>query len=262
MPVTVERYLSSVLPLAVQRGAPWGFKETRVRAFAPEIQDAADVWEGASVAQPGLIYLEVSELLAIQSDSAQDALLGSGARRIRISGLDATYAEITEDVILAGVTAVFTIQAFLRVNDVQVLIAGAGGGVEGSVVIEGSGSALVQAVLTPESGNRSQQSHFTIPVNRTGYIVASRFSADISETRFDLQARQLGGAFISIAQFQTGQTPTEPPFHVPEGLPEMTDIKIVARRLQGPSAVVFAGYDLITAPKSLSGIRSFGQPQR
>lgn len=260
MPVAVERYLSSILPIAIQRGAPWGFQEVRVRAFAPDIEDVpSDVWEGPS---EFLTYLGSQSLLDIVSDDPADDVAGTGARRLQIDGLDNGFNAITDSVVLSGTTPVTTSKAFLRVNSAFLTSAGANGTAVGNVTIRATGSGPVQTVITPTSGSRSQQSHFTIPLNRTAYVMAARFAADLAETRFDLQARQPGGCFVSVLQFQTGQTPTDPPFVVPEAIFEKSDVKIVSRRLQGPSAAVFASYDLITAPKSLSAIRSFGQPAR
>lgn len=262
MPIAVEKYLSSILPIAIQRGAPWGFEEARVRGACGEIMgpsDAvADVWEaGAGLS---LVHLDTAEILDVGSTSATDDAAGTGARRIQIDGLDAAYAPISETVMLAGTTPVLTTQAFLRVNGVKVLTAGSDGNVNGYVSILSNDTMRLQAVMTSLSGCRSQQTQWTVPAGRVAYVMMARFSADIAETRFDLQAREPGGCFVSLLQYETGQTPAEPPFVVPQAIPEKSDIRVVARRLQGPSASVYASYDLITAPKSLVAIRSFAKP--
>ncbi len=63
-------------------------------------------------------------LLGIASTDVNDTILGTGARSVLITGLDANYNPITETVDLDGQTRANTTIQFLRINQIQVIAAG------------------------------------------------------------------------------------------------------------------------------------------
>ena len=83
----------------------------------------------------------VAEPLEIFSSSASDTYSGSGARSVRVEGLNAALEPIYEIVLLAGVTPVFSTQSFFRVqaidkrNAVSVVHAGALGMNQGQITV-------------------------------------------------------------------------------------------------------------------------------
>ena len=109
------------------------------------------IWTASSVYS----YLAAASVLKISSGSADDASAGTGARTIRINGLDANYAEISETVILNGQTAVNTVNSYLRVSSLIVLTAGSGG-VNAGILYAGTGtvtSGVPQNVFAQIEGN-------------------------------------------------------------------------------------------------------------
>lgn len=83
----------------------------------------ADVWKQNIVrTNPA-----AAVVLGIASSSANDTAAGTGARTVRVTGLDANYNFQQEDVTLNGTTKVNTVGTYLRVNKVEVLTAGSGG---------------------------------------------------------------------------------------------------------------------------------------
>jgi hypothetical protein len=66
----------------------------------------------------------VAVILGVSSNSANDAAAGTGARTVRIWGVDANWAELIEDVTLTGTTEADTTGYFLHVNGMKVLTAG------------------------------------------------------------------------------------------------------------------------------------------
>lgn len=64
--------------------------------------------------------------LDLTSSSANDAAAGTGARTVKVYGLDANYKFATETVTLNGQTAVTTTGTFYRVFGIQVITTGTG----------------------------------------------------------------------------------------------------------------------------------------
>ncbi len=135
-----------------------------------------DTGSPESIWSPGGIYLfpTVASTLEAISDSANDTAVGSGARTIRISGLDANFDYIEEDVTMNGTTVTTpTSQSFIRVNTVFVLDAGTysqpdAGGNEGTIDIQISGAGAIQAQIPFEpiaslSAGISSQARISIP---------------------------------------------------------------------------------------------------
>ena len=139
----------------------------RIRGYNPDIDAAAteDLWPEGGDAN----FLAAAQRLNIISDSANDTYNGTGARTIRIEGLNADYVEIGEDVTLLGATAVFTGQSFLRINTTHPLTAGTGGAVAGNIDIRDNAGAVILAGI--ESHSCSLNGFYTVPVGHTAYIL-------------------------------------------------------------------------------------------
>lgn len=62
----------------------------------------------------------------VKSGDANDTAAGTGARTVRVYGLNSALAPIQEDATLNGTTAVDLTNQFLRVNKMEILTAGSG----------------------------------------------------------------------------------------------------------------------------------------
>lgn len=122
-----------------------------------------------------LSYPSVASALGIASTSASDASGGTGARTVRLTGLDASYDVVTEDVTLNGQTRVTTSAQFIAINGAYVLTAGSGGANAGAIYIADDGDTFTAGVPTApylvlEQGwNVACPSIYTVP---DGYSVA------------------------------------------------------------------------------------------
>jgi len=156
----------------------------------PDVDTAAieDLWTIGGVRT----WLQAASTLEAISDDAADDIAGVGARTITIEGLDATFAEVTEDVDMAGLSAsTATTSSFIRINRVFVKETGTygsttTGGNLGNITIRLSGAGVDQAeILNEVSGTvpigESQESHFTIPLGKTGFINSVRVTVDASK---------------------------------------------------------------------------------
>ncbi len=83
-----------------------------------------DLWGGGGV-YTGFPDASVTpEQFGIASDSALDTANGTGARSVLVVGLDANWNEISEVVVLAGTTEVFTTNTYRRFIRMQVATSG------------------------------------------------------------------------------------------------------------------------------------------
>lgn len=110
--------------------------------------------------------LATAENLSVVSDDSNDTVLGTGARTIRISGLDSSYNEIEEVVSLNGTIPVMTVAQFLRRNRIIVESVGSSGANTGNITISGSS---VQGFIR-SSINRDRSTIYTIPAGYTGRL--------------------------------------------------------------------------------------------
>lgn len=85
-------------------------------------------------------------ILGASSSDANDTSAGTGARTIKIVGLDSNYEEIEETITLNGQTKVETTNSFLRVNDVVIVTAGSGETNAGTIYVYDTSDTVTAGV--------------------------------------------------------------------------------------------------------------------
>lgn len=119
----------------------------------------------------------LQSVLNASSSSTADAAAGTGARTIRVHGLDPNYELASYDVTLNGRTAVALGGKLLRIHSVEVLTAGSGG-VNAGVIYLSTG-ALTNGVPDTDAEiyaeviageNMSHMAQYTVPDGKKGYI--------------------------------------------------------------------------------------------
>lgn len=130
-----------------------------------------DIWTG------GGLYPWLSSVQPLEAVSANtaDTAAGTGARTVLVTGLDSTYAEISETVTLSGTTPVPLVNQFLRINQCLVMTSGTTGTNQGNITIQTITSAISQAVLQAGYGF-ARQAVYTVPAGHTLSIHSSVFS--------------------------------------------------------------------------------------
>jgi len=129
------------------------------------------------VCEQGTLYpfLATAQILKVSSASAADTAAGTGARAVIIQGLDANFNQIQETVIMNGVAAVNTVNAYLRVNSFYVSAAGSGQinalDITLQLVAGGSAQGIIRAGI-----GVSQQAVLTVPNGFVGVLTAAQFS--------------------------------------------------------------------------------------
>lgn len=127
---------------------------------------ASTVWSGGATSY---VQLTTATALEVVSASANDAAAGTGARTVRVEGLDASYVPFAETVTLNGVTPVPLVNtSAIAINKTTVLTAGSGlvnaGKIDVRAVSGGAVKSSIQAL--PESSGRSADFVFTVPAGQ------------------------------------------------------------------------------------------------
>lgn len=134
------------------------------------------VWDGAG----NYTFLTAAETMDIVSDSADDTLLGAGARTIVIYGLDADYLEISEVIEMDGLNPVTTQKEYLRVYRMLVLESGTNDPIndanKGNITAISSDTTTLQAKMLINNG-QTLMLVYTVPAGKTGYVTGLSFSA-------------------------------------------------------------------------------------
>lgn len=165
--------------LQVARGLIPGHSVVTVFGYNPDVDTTEEsVWpDGGTVPHP-----TVASVLKISSSDAADASpSGTGARTVRITGVNANYFEVSETVVLNGQTAVNTVNSYLYVNGLTVTSVGSGGANAGNINV-GTGivTAGVPAVLYDMIAigyNNRTTGHYCVPAGYTGFLVQGLFTA-------------------------------------------------------------------------------------
>jgi len=136
-------------------------------------------------------WLTVGTTMVAGSDNANDTLLGTGARKIEIEGLEAvTFNPITEVIEMAGTTqTAATTQSFIRINKTRVIEAGTYAGTtvganNGNISVAPSGGGAVQSFIADVEidPGASQDFKYTVPNGYTAIIVGVGANIDSAKT--------------------------------------------------------------------------------
>lgn len=127
-----------------------------------------DIWDGTGV----FPFLDTAVTMTISSDSANDTAVGSGARRVRVMGLDEYYNEVAIDVTLNGTTGVTLPTKMLIVYRMYILSVGSGGTNAGSIWV-GTGDITAGVPAVKHAGISALQGQTLMAV----YQVPERTAA-------------------------------------------------------------------------------------
>ncbi len=170
-------------------------------------EDIAD-YSGATVATWAFA---AATLLEIASSNVNDTSAGTGARTIRIYGLDANYNYQTEDITLNGQTPVVSTKQFLRVWGAEVLTAGSGGVNAGNIHITDDAEAwtagvpnttLYWACMIPIGDNVSHSGFWTVPAGQRYRLEWLSIGNRAQVCTYKLYTRLNGGLWAARDYFE------------------------------------------------------------
>ena len=249
MPVHEIRSISQVgttepFELQISRGQIPGHKLKFKFGNNPSVSDSVEtIWSEGGL----YVYPTSATQMTVSSSSANDTAAGTGARTVRIEGLDADYNEISEDIILNGQTPVTTVKSYLRINRGVVLTAGSGGKNAG-IIRAGTGTvtsgvpANVFLSIDGDGDNQTLMCLWTVPAGYTAFMVQTNVSTgNASQTPALLDtsivARPFGGVFNTQERITLKDGNQLQGYNFPLRFTEKTDIE--ARAQSSSGAVTF-----------------------
>jgi hypothetical protein len=176
---------------AVGAGQIPGLAAVRLNGVNPAvaINTLEDVW------QVGGLYTWLSAAVALEaiSSDANDTVAGSGARKVIVEGLDASFLEVSEEIDMNGASAsTATTQTFLRINRVYVSEHGTygattAGGNTGTITIrtESAGATHASIGLSTQGSagfGVSRLGRYTVPAAKSALLVAHEQSVATGST--------------------------------------------------------------------------------
>lgn len=198
-------------------------------------------------------WIPTAAAMKVSSASANDTAAGTGARTIRVEGLDANFDVLTEDVTMDGQTQVTTTGVFYRVHRAYVLTAGSVNTNDGIIYVytgtETTGTPDVAGTVYTTIGageGQTLQAIYTIPAGYTGYMtqIEAGSKDGTNATTITLRTRVNGGAFRTQQKFIVFKSTSQLYHDIPITIAEKTDVEV-----QGDAAAsttdVAASFDLI-----------------
>jgi len=185
----------------------------------------------------------VATIMTVSSSSANDTAAGTGARTVRVYGLDADYNEIDELITLNGQTAVSTTKSYLRTFRMIVLSAGSIGHNDG-IIYMGSGTVTAgvpankYALVDGFGDNQTMMLVYTIPAGFTAYMTQNNISTAYGgNTKASLNCRLVARPFGQVFQSKERLTIVDGThsqiYTYPLVFTEKTDLEYRARSSSG-----------------------------
>ena len=156
--------------LQVSRGQVDGHTPIQIFGYSAAVGSTAfgPLWEGLTSSGGTYAYPSSAAQLVLVSDSASD----TSALSVKIDGLDANYAPLSETIAMNGTTNVTTINSFLRIN----LISTTNGVNVGNITAKISTTTYAKIIA---GIGQTQMSIYTVPAGYTFYFDAVQGNANI-----------------------------------------------------------------------------------
>lgn len=194
---------------------------------------------------------------SIESDSADDALTGIGARTVTVAGLDQNFDEISEVVEMDGTNPVFTAKDYRRINRLRVATAGASQVNEGLITATALTDATVSATIPATLGSTSS-AIFTVPRGHKAWLLGVDASIRRVANPSGAQAtcRLMGTGSIDtpnpvttirdvFALSAEGDSNIERTYKTPRDIPGPFDLQIIVTDVSDNTTIVNASFALI-----------------
>jgi hypothetical protein len=172
-----------------------------------------------------------ADTVSVSSSSSNDTVAGSGARTIRIFGLNAAGTRQIEDLTLNGTTPVVTTSLWTRLTFIKCLTGGSLQTNSGTITVSHTNTPANVLAEVPVGFGSSQITAFTVEAGYTGILKnlqvgASNNNGTTQEAQVVLATRVFGS---SIFEYQRGITvstvsPVVDHTEVQLVLPPLTDV--------------------------------------
>jgi len=233
--------------LQVSRGQVDGHTAIQLFGYSTAVGSTAlgPLWEGLTLSGGAYAYPSSAAALVLVSDSASD----TSALSVRIDGLDANYAPLTETIAMNGTSNVTTTNSFLRINQMSTTNGLNVGNITAKI------SSTTYAKITASIG-QTQMSSYSVPAGYTFYLYYVQADASIGFTSStymkyaEYNKYNATGEINLLTQSTFVQNLNLPYNFQPIPHPEKTDMQfqVVASTGSPYTANIFAGGILIKNP--------------
>lgn len=231
----------------VARGTIAKHTQVDIFGFKPDVS--------TTVVQPisiGGIYRTPLEAvpLRVVSTSANDTAAGTGARKVRLTGLNSSWQIVTEDLSMAGLTPVLGTVPFLRLHQAEVIDSGtyatqSAGSHAGTITIsDGTNTwATIDSITLFPSG-RTTIGAYTVPAGYdavlTNVIIHADANKSVSVLMFARQNNRLTAPYDAMKLLERWEGITGTSVQSYDGgffLTEKTDFGFLAKTISQEAAV-------------------------
>lgn len=149
-----------------------------------------DVWNVGGL----LTYPSTAGKISVSSSSTSDTSAGTGARTIKIIGLDSNYDRLEETITMNGTSTVTSTNNFLRINSAYVVTSGSNETNVGDItfVIGGNNQGVISATI-----GQTQRSHFTVPKGFRLFLIGFEAnSTSNAEFEVHLMSKTFGESWL------------------------------------------------------------------
>lgn len=232
--------------MGIATGNVAGFKHVHTFWENPDVWTAWEtIWDQGGV----YAYPTTAGVLSVSSTNANDTAAGTGARTVLITGLDENYNDVTESIILNGLTGVNTTKQFIRVFKVRVTTAGSGATAAGDIYVwTGTITSGIPATVyaTIKNGNNNTlMGCYTVPAGYTWFLRLWKTSAPSGKSAdVKFLTRPIWSVFGVSHSLSLYQNNYDYPFFVPVPMPEKTDLEVRALSSASGTKITLA-FDVI-----------------
>jgi hypothetical protein len=195
-----------------------------------------DVWPGEGASASIYVFPTVAQQMNVVSTSANDDNSNTGINKLMILGLDANYAEITEEVTLDGTNAVTTAASFLRINGCYSTLVGTASGAVGTITIKntsGTPNTITYGGISIGL-TACRQMIYTVPAGKTLYVTslvvgsgAGGNALKLNVTIFTPKYKLFGSTtFLPTGETLSINSETVRDLEMPAVIPAKTDVKV------------------------------------
>lgn len=205
--------------LQVARGQVDGHSTVNIYGYQPSVGlTFIPVWENATAYTYPVAATQM-HLAGSVGDTAT----------ITISGLDANYAIISENLVLNGATPVTTVKSYFRINSMVVAV-GSATNPSGVVTLKDLTDTIIYAQINAGVG-RTQMAIYTVPAGYTFYLQRVNIYTSLNGNNFvTYQNKTISPAgVVQLTQQAPFATNYEARRFMPRPIAEKTDIQLTCK---------------------------------
>jgi hypothetical protein len=220
---------------SIAQGQFDGYSVVQVSGYNPDIDTAAaeTIWCGGGV-YPWSVFDSV-RVLTVVSTSASDT--GS----VVVSGLDADFNPITEEIDCAGLTPTTGSVQFKRINSAFYKNGGSNNAGDVTVTANGNTVGLIQVGI-----GQTLTGVYTVPAGYTAYILSGNFSAQKGkDAQVRFYVRLFGQNFRTVHIGEVFENTYHYDFHAPVAMPEKSDLDVQGFLVEANNTRVTTNFSMI-----------------